>query len=99
MTRRMHANSLAAYDTTDFSDNERAILRVLAESSVPLTDREIAQRLGVERCIVQPRVSEMLPPRGHILTECQSVKCATTGKTVRTVTIAVARQESLDWMV
>ncbi len=89
----MHRNSCAAYFSTDFSPREKAIIKTLTESAAPLTDRECAQRLGVERCIVQPRISELI--ERHVLCEAGDVRCSTTGKTVRTVALAVAVQQAI----
>ncbi len=94
--RRMHANSLAAYDTTDFGDRERAIIQCLGHSSVPLTAREIAQRLGfsdLNAC--RPRLTE-LRDAGHIC-ECGSVKCPVSHKTVATFALNKPVQEVLEW--
>jgi hypothetical protein len=90
----VHRNSLSAYHGTDFSAREAAIVRVLADSSVPLSDRDIMERLGfTDANSVRPRITGLL--ERHILCEAADVKCARTGKTVRTVALAIPVQRSL----
>ncbi len=90
----MHRNSLAAYSSTDFSHRERAILRCLGESSVPLTAREIAGRLGfADLNAVRPRCTELC--ERHVLTTAGDVRCPVTGKTVSTFALAVPVQQVL----
>ncbi len=91
---RMHAHSLRAYASSDFSDRERAIIHCLGESAVPLTAREIAGRLGyADLNAVRPRLTELL--EDHIVAEATRVRCPVTGKTVSTFAIAVPVQQAL----
>jgi hypothetical protein len=93
-THAMHANSLAAYATSDFGDRERAILRILLGSSCPLCDREIMERLSfTDPNKVRPRVTEMI--KAGILRECGNVPDAQTHRAVRTVGLATTMQETL----
>lgn len=91
---KMHANSLAAYATSDFNARERAILRILVGSSCPLTDREIMERLGyTDPNSTRPRVTELV--KSGVLRECGKVEDQTTHKPVRTVGLATTLQETL----
>jgi hypothetical protein len=91
---RMHANSLHTYALTDFGPRERAILAVYTASSVPLTDREVKDRLGLsDMNSVRPRISTLIE-LGY-LHEQQAVECPVTGKDVRTVRLAVPIQQAV----
>lgn len=90
----MHGNSLAAYASTDFSERERQIIAVLSASSVPLTAREIAGRLGfADLNMVRPRLNEL--KEKHIVGEAEPVKCTVTGKLVATFALVVPVQMAI----
>ena len=92
----VHRNSCAAYHTSDFSDRERAIIRVLSESSCPLTAREIAGRLGFSDLnAVRPRCTELASPERRVLCEAGDVRCPVSGKTVSTYALAIPVQQAL----
>jgi hypothetical protein len=91
---RMHANSLAAFRSSDFNPREQAILRVLREAGIPMSDRAIMQRMGYqEPNAVRPRINHLLDIGA--LEEAGNIECPVTGKTVRTVRIVAAVQETL----
>jgi len=83
----MHKNSLKTYDEERYRLNDRAskifeLLRANPGSSY--TDRQIMTRLGFsEPNQVRPRITELI--ERELVTECGSVKCDVTGKTVRLV--------------
>ena len=83
-THDMHENSVAAYATLDLSDRCQKILDVYRSSTVSLTDREVADRLGFsDMNNVRPFITRMIDQL--LLGETGKAKCATTGKTVRLV--------------
>lgn len=79
----MHANSIAAYDSSDFSERERAILDVyIANARYPLTDREVMTILGfADPNKVRPRITALIA-RSMLRDVCE-VPDPQTGKTVR----------------
>lgn len=80
---RVHDNSAAAFDRLDLGKRDALVLHCLLLSSVPLTDREVAERLGfADLNAVRPSISRLIDRA--LLYEVRSVKCPTTGKTVRT---------------
>ncbi len=79
----IHENSREAYATIELSERSRKILEVYKGSTVPLTDRQIAARMGHARDWVQPRVSDMI--RDGLLEECGKTECSVSGKMVRLV--------------
>lgn len=88
--RKMHVNSLAAFDAGReelFSARELAILAFLKSNpwgNVPQTDREIMKGLGfTDMNAVRPRITELI--KDGVLTEEGSVEDTTTGKWVRLV--------------
>lgn len=83
-SHRMHANSLEAYATVELSDRARKILAIYKASTVALTDREVAERLGFKDMnSVRPFIARLIDDQ--LLAETGKTKCATTGKTVRLV--------------
>lgn len=81
----MHANSVAAFRDLDLGKREALVLASFALSSCPLTDREVMERMGfAEPNSVRPRITALIE-RG-LLYESRSVRCPTTGRTVRTCT-------------
>jgi hypothetical protein len=93
--RHMHANSLLAWRDLDVGERCKAILEVYRLSSVPLCDREIAERLGfTDMNAVRPRITELIK-KHHKLMECGAVVDSVTGKTVRTVGLIAPRQTTL----
>lgn len=79
----MHANSIAAYNSSDFSDRERAILDVyITNARYPLTDREVMTLLGFsDMNSVRPRISKLIDRK--MLRDVCDVLDHSTGKTVR----------------
>lgn len=79
----LHENSVASFRDLDVSKREALILACYRLASVPLTDREVAERLGFsEMNAVRPRITHLL--EREMLYESRSVKCTVTGKSVRT---------------
>lgn len=86
MKRRIHQNSLEAFDTIEDERGERAemIYQLLAKSGAALTDRQIMTELRFhEPNAVRPRITELIDNRW--LVETSSVVCPVTGKHVRRV--------------
>lgn len=81
----VHAHSREAYATLDLPEKQRAVVLVMALQP-PLTDRQIAQRLGWEVAVTRPRISELV--EAGVARECGSIKDPTTGRTVRLVQLA-----------
>ena len=83
----MHENSILSYIEELSNDNinkrSKEILECL-KSLASATDRQIKNYLGYDEMnCVRPRITELIDS-GHIR-EIGSVKCETTGKTVRLV--------------
>lgn len=82
MKKNMHENSLEAFRSLKTGERCAIILREFAGSTVPLTDREIADRLGfkdMNNC--RPRITELVA--GGYLQEVGKVKDGQTGRSVR----------------
>jgi hypothetical protein len=84
---QMHGNSLAAFATLEVTGRKREILDFLLTCTVPLTDRQIAARMGHARDWCQPRVSDMI--KDGILEEAGTTECSVSGKRVRLVKVAL----------
>ncbi len=84
-SHNMHEHSLAAYATLDLKGRKREIFDFLLTCTIPLTDRQIAARMGHGRDWVQPRISDMI--KDEILEDCGGVECTISGKTVRLVRV------------
>lgn len=86
MNRRMHANSLAAFDDIEEERGERAevIYRMMVAAGVPMTDRQVAHALGfTDMNAVRPRLTELRDNRW--VRETGSIECPVTGRHVRLV--------------
>jgi hypothetical protein len=93
-SHRMHTNSVACWSDLDTSERARLVLSVYQNSSVPLTDRECAERLGFKDMnAVRPRCTELRD--ALILVECGKAKDHISGKTVRTMCVAAPIQMTL----
>lgn len=80
-THKMHANSKAAWKTIKTSKRAQQILD-FASQHQPMTDRQLRNAMGFDDLNqVRPRVTE-LHDLGKMF-EYATVKCSTTGKTVR----------------
>ena len=81
----VHINSLSAFYSLKLGQRRAAVLAIYAESSEPLTDRQVMEALGAtERNHVAPRATELIAD--GFLYEVDSIKCDVTGKTVRRCT-------------
>lgn len=81
----MHENSIAAYRSERDRLSKRAWL-VLAwlDMNGPATDRQVMEGMKFsEPNAVRPRITELVD--AGLLVEIRSVRCPTTGKTVRVV--------------
>lgn len=88
----IHANSITAYHAERDRLSARAAL-VLAwvRSHGPCTDRQVMAGMGFsEPNSVRPRITELVEM--GLLREIGSVRCATTGKTVRRVDVPQAQR-------
>lgn len=86
MKKRMHQNSLDAFDDIEEERSERAqvIYALLSRATHPMTDREIAAALGfTDMNMVRPRITELRDNRW--LVEAGSTECPVTKKQVRRV--------------
>lgn len=91
----MHPNSLASWRELDPGARHQLILSVYEASIQPLTDREVAQRLGfTDLNAVRPRITELIHDHKRLM-ECDSVIDGTTNRKVRTATIAKPRQRTI----
>jgi len=82
----IHENSREAYAILELSDRSRKILEVYKASTVAMTDREVAARLGFsDMNAVRPIITHLRDE--GLLTEAGKIKCPVTGKTVRLVTV------------
>jgi hypothetical protein len=83
-THTMHRHSLAANRTVARQTWNQRILAVYAYA--PLTDREVADRLGVHVSEVRPRITDLIQgndcPVSLVELE-ETVKCEVTGRPVR----------------
>ena len=85
----MHENSIKAFNELDTETRVARILGVYVAAAKPLTDREVANRLGFDHpAEVRPRITDLVKADPPKLTECDGTKCVVTGKTVRTCRIA-----------
>lgn len=85
MSLLCHPNSLASWRSLNRAARTQAILAVYRGSTVPLTDREVAERLGftdLNSC--RPRITELI--HAGEVAEIANVKDHVTGKTVRCCT-------------
>lgn len=81
----IHANSMESWHELEPGERHRVILECYRSSPVPLTDREVAHRLGFRDLnAVRPRITELIE-LGHVC-ECADVKDKTTNRTVRACT-------------
>lgn len=79
----IHAHSIAAYESLPLQEREREVLAVFGDAlTSPLTDREVAERLGREIACVRPRITRLIEL--GVLAEAGSVKDLRTNRTVRT---------------
>lgn len=81
----MHQNSLHAFATLEVTGRKREILDFLRTCTLPLTDRQIAARMGHARDWAQPRVSDMI--KDGLLEEYGKTECSVSGKHVRLVRV------------
>jgi hypothetical protein len=85
---QMHSNSLAAYsqECEKLDERKKAILDVVFGIGEALTDREICMLLGFsDMNSVRPRITELV--QAGRLIELKKIKDATTGKSVRIVSL------------
>lgn len=78
----IHVNSRSAFASLDINARESLVLAAYLLAGVPLTDREVAARLGItdlNGC--RPRITALVSK--GILIECGTVKCNETGRSVR----------------
>jgi hypothetical protein len=86
MKKRIHHNSIEAFDAIEDERSERAelIYRRLLNAPRPMTDRELMAALGFQDPnAVRPRITELIDNRW--LVETGSVECPVTSKRVRRV--------------
>lgn len=89
-----HPNSATAYRDLDKASRCKAILYVYRSSRNPLTDRQVKVVLGLQEMnMVRPRITEMILEERPRLKEAGTVKCATTGRTVRLVALTRALKQ------
>lgn len=81
----MHGNSLDAYASTGLNAREIEVLSCIRAAGVPLTDRQVADRLGKGRDYAQPRISDLI--RKTVLAEVGRIACPVTNKRVRLVAV------------
>jgi hypothetical protein len=85
MSLLCHRNSLASWRSLNPAARTQAILAVYRGSMAPLTDREVAERLGfTEMNAVRPRITELI--KAQLVTEVYDVPDHVTGKKVRSCT-------------
>jgi hypothetical protein len=81
MARRMHGNSLAAFDQLDVAGRRQEVLKAYAECG-PLTDREVMVRLRHhDPNKVRPRITELV--KAQALLECGERYDVVSGRRVR----------------
>ncbi len=81
----VHVNSRISFAALDLGERQALVLSAYLLAGAPLTDRDVAKRIGTsEMNDVRPRCSELLD-RG-LLWECGAVKCEQTGRKVRLLT-------------
>lgn len=84
-THDLHANSTAAWRDLDVGKRQALVLAVYRLAIQPLTDREVAERLGfADMNAVRPSITRLV--QAGKLGEGPSVKDGLTGRTVRTCT-------------
>jgi hypothetical protein len=84
--QHVHRHSIDGYHASKGAISRRAmlVLKVLRESRVPMTDREVMRALSFsDPNAVRPRITELID--AGIITEAGSVRDGLTGKTVRKV--------------
>lgn len=91
-SHQMHENSLEAWAALDGSERWRQIREILAAAQSPLTDREICTRLG-SRDMNYARPTITRARDLGLLREVGSVKCTTSGRTVRLVGLVESVKE------
>jgi len=94
----VHANSIIAWHRLDKESRLARILAVYRTSSCPLTDREVAERLGfTDMNAVRPRITEAIGDdlNPGPLRECPSIICPRTKHRVRTVSLRLPVQMTL----
>lgn len=93
-THDTHANSVAAWREHDADTREALILSVYRLSLHPMTDREVAERLGfADMNMARPTITRLV--QAGRLVECPSVVDGATKRKVRTLRVAEAVQTSL----
>lgn len=91
---RIHRNSATAYDGADLGDRERMVLDTIAASPLPLSDRQIMERLGfTDMNSVRPAITH-LHDRERLV-EAGDIEDHLTGRRVRTSRIATPIQQRL----
>ena len=84
MFKQVHSNSIVSYYQLKKAKRYRIILDLLEKTFVPLSDRQIKDKLGFsEMNSVRPRLNELI--NKGIVKESNNIKCFLTGKTVRTI--------------
>ncbi len=82
-THRIAANSRISFAALDLGERRALVMAAYLLAGVPLSDREVAERLGMQDLNgCRPRITEMLID--GLLMEAGSIKCAETGRPVRT---------------
>ena len=85
--KNIHDNSRKSLReiSPEIKGRKLAIMNVLLDWGMPMTDRQIlyALKIGTDPNFVRPRITEML--KEGILEEIDSVRCAMTEKAVRRV--------------
>jgi hypothetical protein len=81
----IHANSVEAFRGLNKAGRRAAILGVYRNSSVPLTDREVAERLGfTDMNMVRPRITDLIDDKQ--VAEIYNVPDPVINRTVRCCT-------------
>lgn len=79
---RVHDNSRISFAALDLAARKALVLNVYLLAGCPLTDRDVAQRLGTQDMnACRPRITECL--EDGLLWQTGSESCAVTGRTVR----------------
>lgn len=82
-THEVHPNSRISFATLDVAGREALVINAYLLAGVPLTDRAVAERLGLtDMNGCRPQISRLLD-RARLM-EVGSVKCPVTGRPVRT---------------
>lgn len=83
----VHANSVEAFHgLTDLPQRQREVLALYCVA-IPLTDREVSERLGRELYTVRPRITELVA--AGLLVEVGTSKDPVTARTVRTCALPI----------